>query len=800
MSDEPESPNNKEISGKDQNSENESPVNHNGTQEPQSYPANAESAQPYEENPKGPADQFGRRLRPKEMMENQPPTEPQNEIPPKRPKIDAITEFTYPNKKVFSSTENEKRILSPESDQIPRKIAQLLVIFASPSSRTQPKEIREKAKQIFTDYSKYTEILIDLFFEVLVRMSPQVESLAALFGYYFEEFYETFEQKLIEKLIPEILQKAFQQDLFRVVKLILRFLSAFVTYHLVTKESFLNLLNTLADKLESASPYRGEHLSRAILVACKSASKIFDQEEFEPVYEKVRSFINTRPKNFAEQFSPMKNTTKTFVDILEKSAPLPHFTDIYHSLFDKKDRSEAHSIPQIEFTFGEVDRAPFPFVVLQSIDEVVAEFDPVIVDIADDILVFFADDPDLASHQMLGLPMLLNYPTLKIDPNQQTDDPNSYFLITLFNAVIINDLLRIPEPNHPPCFHVSLFQNLIRLRSDGIIERSLSPIILNIVQDISLLDPGCYYRLVRFFTHYISLYRFSWCWDQWEGFTSLPENDLRLAYLKDVLSHTYYFGNAYWATNTKYIPEELRHLIPKPEISFNPDENSKTMCESLLKQTDNFHETFDKITKLVDDFVAHQMLIQNIYNLGGGDITKTIQQMVEFAPIIDQYFNEEWKEQVMISEAFKFFELMSPVLQELFVFLIMRKFIDVEVFLKFFFNIENKLVKKIQNWELFIIVMDSLVGNALARGRTNEAQNIVRFVYTNAAEFFIQKKNEAFDVVLERFIVGQLKEFGRHHYNIFQSIDAEMNVLIADANVDDDFKDIITTISLLGSF
>lgn len=735
-----------------------------------------------------PTDQFGRTIRPSETEEGN--KEPQVQFPPKRPLIDAETDLAY----VLT--------LSPENTKNANQIAKVIAVAGNPSSRLTQKEIFDMATRLFTDYSKHIELLLQMLICSILRMSPQVESLAALFGIYCERFYSTYEDNLIQKVIPEALQDAFSKDHFRVVKLLLRFLGAFVSYKLVTQESFIKLLSNLADMIPKATPCRGENLSRAIIVACKTAPACINQEDLDPIYQKIGKFIETRPNNFIQRFSPFKDNNVSFLDYLYKSEPLQNFTEAYTPLFSKGDTSKAKTIPDIEFTFGEVDRAPFPFVVL-PVEEVTAGFDPVLADIADDILVFYGDDANLTADQMLALPMLLNYKSLKLADKGDKSD-GSHFIIPLFNSIILSDVLRIPSSYYKPAFHACVFMNLIEMLYDShIIQTNLSPVILNLVNDISSLDTGCYFRFVRFFSHYVSLYRFSWVWNRWAGFSQFAENDMRLLFLRDVISHCYYFGNP--DSVIKILKDNFSSILPpKPEkFEIESEERSDKLREALKSVStdgvDSVKESYEDIVSVSGDFTALKTLITNIFDMGDGDSGKTLRKIEEFGQIIKHYFNEDWKKKLIITSAFEFFSLMPPVLEQLIVYLISNEFCETSNFLSFFFDKTSNVVKIPESWELFNIIMESLVSKSLAEGNNNEAQDIVRKVFVTTSEFYKTKSQRSFDPVSERFIVGNLKEFGRNHYDIFASIDSEMNGLIASGDVDNDFRDIIQTISSFGS-
>lgn len=737
-------------------------------------------------------DQFGRSIRPSgNEAENK---EPQVQFPPKRPVIDAEIELTYVS------------TLSPENKKIANQIAKVLAMAGNPSSRLSGKEIMDMAKRLFTDFSKYTEILLQMLFCSMLRMSPQIESIAALFGIYLIKYYQTYQSKLITKIIQK-LQDSFAKDHFRVVKLLLRFLGAFVSYKLVTPESYIKLLENLANMIDKATPCRGENLSRAILLACKTAPPCIKQSELEPIYQLIQKFINHRPENFIKRFSPIKDNNVSFLDILFKSDILTHFTEAYVLLFTKDDISpkiQTETIPEVEFTFGEVDRAPFPYVVLQVVDEVSVAFDPILVDIADDILVFYGEDANLTADQMLALPMLLNYRSLKL--TDRDDEPeNSHFIIPLFNTVIISDILRIPSSYYRPSFHACVFMNLINMLPDqSIIQANLSPVILNIVKDISSLDTGCYFRFVRFFSHYVSLYKFSWIWEKWAEFTQAAETDMRPLFLRDVISHLYYLGNPDVVTR-KLKDLFLSILPPRPEktYEYEQDERAKKLRDALLAAStgslEQVQEAYDEINHISGNFTALKTLITTIFDMGDGDSTKTLQKIEEYGQIIKHYFKENWEKKLIIKSAFDFFNLMPPVLEQTIVYLISNELCETNNFLDFFFEKTSDKIKVPESWEVFNIIMESLVAKNISEGNNNEAQLIVKNVFKNAAEFYKSKVQKNFDVVSPKFIVGNLKEFGRNHYDIFASIDDEMNGLIAAGDEDSDFRDIIQTISSYGS-
>ena len=724
-------------------------------------------------------DEFGRTI-PQEKNKQ----EPDLIFPKKRPLIDAETELSY------------VKTLSLDNEKQANSIARLIVKLANPSSRPEKREIDEMANNLFTQFSKHSNILLDMFSQFIVRMSPQIEPLAALIGHYCGKFYQTHLKQLIQDEIPKALADAFHKDHFRVVKLLLRFLGAFVAYKLVTPNSFLALLQDLANLLENTSPCRGESLARAIVVACRTAPAPIKDDDIDPILQKVRDFIETRPDKFIRKFSPIKDNDSSFLDILCSCDSYRAFTDEYVSLFSDKDETKAFEVPHIDFTFGEVDNAPFPLVVLPYSDEVSSGSDPIIADIADDVLVFFGEDSNLTADQMFGLPMLINLPSLKLE----NDDSNSHFIIPIFNTIILSDLLRIPSSYYQPTFHISVISNLILMKNGSkIIETNLSPILLNIVADISSLDPGCYFRFVKFFTHYISLYKFSWAWEKWAAFSQLAENDMRLMFLRDVLSHCHFFGSP--ELLHKEIKDSFDSIMPPaPEVKneYDDNERSQSLKDKLKNDSDNFKSEYQEICAIFGDFKAIGIFITSVLSFGEGDTTKTLQSINEFSNYITEIANEEWKKKAILLNTITFFSNMLPVLEEVIVYLILNNFIDVEIFIKHFFDSDSSdLIKTPESWELFHAVIDSIIGNFTSSNRNIAAQETLKEVFTTAEGFYKSMDRNEYDSVAEKFISGNLKDFGRKYYNIFQSVDDEMSALISDGN--ETFNDIIRTVSAFGS-
>jgi hypothetical protein len=634
-------------------------------------------------------------------------------------------------------------------------------------------------------------------------MSPQIEALAALVGFYSQRYLATFVTDLVHTLIPNELVRAFRDDQFRIVKLLLRFLNALVDYHLVTRESFGDLLINLSGFIESATHCRGEALARALIMTVQ-LSQDLNPDVISHVRGRVRAFIDTRPAPFVRRISTFDGPTRSFLDLLESASPLPiQLTQEYSPLFPVGLMPTA--IPPIEFGWGEVDVAPFPLVMIVH-PSVETAFSALLADIADDILVFFGLDIMVAYSQLAALPLLIGCPSLKAldskkDSVVQIPD-GSQFVVPLVATVVLSDLLRIPDSYYPPAFHTSLLQNFLTLRVAPSIEGLVSPVILDIVANIGGMDPGCYDRFVRFFSHHLSQWSFSWCWAEWESLKVSPETDTRRMFLVDLIRQCYFLGN---------IQDIRRQLEGRfdPILPPVPRENSKfdrlAQFEAIAQRLQEAMKAgpsapvYDAVAQLknkAEEFDVIQVVMCALFSNGKGEADLTITEIKKFSTLFNSLIlkGELWRRQLLIQTAAEFYRDMPPVFQEVITFLVLNRWVSYSEFLQYFFDEREKVAARPGAWKLFGAVLNSVMMLYLTEDppQVKGAQGLIKQVYTKASEFYARI---ALDAVAQRFFIGNLIDFGRRYYPILAGVREAITGLIMAGTVKPGMKKIIETIT-----
>ncbi|KAH0791609.1 nuclear cap-binding protein subunit 1 [Histomonas meleagridis] len=725
-------------------------------------------------------DEFGREIQHSEEPEPEP-VEVQY-ITPKRHVIDANIELPF------------SKHYSPENIKIARQIAEKLVRVCNPSSRFGCQEIKQMAGELFNDFSEHTEILFDVFIESAVRMSPQVECLAALVSCYITQFANNLQNDLVTSTIPAKLQEAFTNDYFRVFKLLLRFIGSLAYFKIITTESFDKLLESISDIIPSSSLCRAESISRSLLMAIKMGPVSPDTKE--KVIDNIKSYIQRRPPNFILNLSPMKDNNNSFLDTLLNSEELHLLSDSYIELFSNSPITPI-DLPEITFNFGEEDLAPLPLVFLRS-EHIESGPNPIISDIADDILVFFGNDANLTAAQMIALPMLLNYKSLRFPDNEQSP---LIFVVQLFNTVIVSDILKIPTPYYPTCFHVLLYLNLVDFCKNwpfSIIQMYFSPIILQIVSNITKLDTGLYRRLINFFVHFISCFEFSWCWSKWQFFLQLAENDLRFMFLKDIINQLYNISHENSFINDI---QEFQSIFPKGrKLNFiygdegsDYDLRSKQLRKKLEDTVEVVDKEYKELVGIFGEYEALQFLITNIYNAADGVPDRTINLIEKFSIVIKEAYDADWKVQLLVKATAEFYSDFQPVYQEIMVYMILTKFVTIKSVLNYYFDIKVNPLSNYNNWPSFYVILDTCLAMKVEEKKFDEAKDLLFNIIESACDYFNKME---MTVVAKKFFLGNLAELGRQYYNVLEEIYEKINIMMTEKKAKEEFVELVKSMIL----
>ena len=738
-------------------------------------------------------DSFGRAPR-EDAPEESPAPPPPPRIPPA---VEIVPDFELrpQRRRVDGRPELDVKWESPESQAEAKKIAKKIVHICSPKVRYDTGQIESLADEIWKQFSTRSE-LFKVLFESVLRMSPQIEALAAMIGKYGMKFDHSPVTHLVCEDVADALRSSFAADDFRTVKLLLRFLGACALFEVVTMESYVRLLSSLSKTLELCSKFRGEGIARALLVAVKMAPSTFPADAKEEILAAVKKYVDERGEEFAVPFSPF-GKRETFVDVLLRSDDWQDLASDYIGLFEGSDEHLRIEIPEIQFEFGATDVAPFPFVLLTNLNpEKWGSINPLIADIADDILVYFGSDGDLVTDQVMGLPMLLHFPSLKVNA-----DPGALYVLDIFVTVLFSDLLRIPDPYFCPAFQVSVLTALVRkaeASSDVKVQDHMGPVIVAISDQMDDLDPGCVHRMVRFFAHQISNLSFSFCWGDWQPFVELEDDNPRKIFLKSVLRQCMLLGNPQLVKNAaRGMFDEI--MPPDPDVNYTHGEGTEfaTQAAELLEKVRKEPEAVPDMVRemkggVLGEFTTANLLLSVLFLEGQGEADRTIVEISKFGDLFKEIFDVAWKRQLLITIAADFYVNLSPVFEELMTYFILNEYCSYEEFVKYFFDRESMVAAKPDNWKLFHAVVNSLMKSNLTQGKVVAAQDIMKQIFETAAQFFEAVNMSA---IGEKWFIGNMIDFGRQYYNVFASVSTHMNGLIVSGTAKKGLEKIIKTIN-----
>ena len=744
-------------------------------------------------------DSFGRAAR---EEPEKPQGEPQPE--PERPKIEPapeiIPDFTLPTRRrqIDARPNLDVDWGTKESHDEAQDIAKMVVVICSPKRRYDAPEVEKKVIDLWKQKSTRPE-LFRVLFECTLRMSPQIEVLAAIIGKYGMNYDNTAVADMIREDVVGTLRSAFTADEFRTVKLLMRFLGACALYEVVTMDSYVRLVLALTKTLETCSKFRGEQIARALVVTAKMAPANFPADAKEQVLEAVKKFVSERGEEFAVPFSPFGGK-ETIVDVLLGSEDWQDLANDYVSLFQGSEEQLHIEIPEVEFQFGETDVAAFPLVLLTNLKpQLWGAINPLIADITDDILVYFGSDRELVADQLMGLPMLLNFQSLKV-----AMDEKAAYVIDIFVTVLFSDLLRIPEPYFCPAFQVSVFSALLRPKIDdrqGLhmrLQDHMGPVIVEISDQIGQLDPGCVNRMVRFFAHQISNWSFDFCWGDWRQFVDLEDGNPHKMFLRNVIQQCMFLGNPEHIKN-KLLGAFDAIMPPDPDVNYAHGEGTEfaaqaeELLEKVRKDPENLNSFIEEMSGgVLGEEGTARLLLSVLFLEGRGEADRTIALISRFTDLFKKLFDVTWKQQLLIMTAADFYVNMSPVFEEVMTYFILNGYCTLDGFVKYFFDKRKMVAGKPENWRIFHAIVDGLMKSNLTQGHVIAAQEIMKQIFETAAQFF---EGVEMSAIGEHWFIGHMIDFGRQYYDVFMSVSAHMNGLIVSGTAKKGLEKIINTIN-----
>jgi len=660
------------------------------------------------------------------------------------------------------------------------KICRKLMVICSTRSRPIVSDINESARNIFSDFAAHEEIVLDMFMASVTNMPIQVESFAALTGFFVFEFSSTNKKKLISHRIPEALSKAIRNDHYSVLKLLLRFCGAFVAYNMITKSSFHSLVMKLFSVFDRISDYRQEGIARAIVSFCKVAPSCFSDEELNVYLEKIDNYIHNRRDSFIRRFSP-DNSSKSIVDYLHRSSRLNGLCETYVAMFS---RSVPEDLPEVAFEFNEIDLAPHPSCFV-SHGLLNTSFYPVIADLALDIFAFFGQDSELVAHQLLSLPMIIKQENSNATlPSLMTDNvshKNSAVLIPIIFVAYFSDLFRIPTPYHKPIFHVAVLVQLFKYRDDLVLP-AYCEFIKEIVQRASAFDVGCLQRFGKIVAHFASSTNVK-IWDQFVEIASCSKEDPAFLTLESIIYEYAMFIP--YSRAQKNLPEKLQPLLPKEPTFQDLNSSQKEFRECIDKRPDVLENLFIEMQSKSGAFDSiRDFFVAICYSAKDGDFGSLSRELVKLNDVIKKVINEEWKKEVIFESASIVFLNHPSVLRQFFVYVISAEICTVESFIRWFLRWDDLLTKP-SIWHIFSDTINGL----MALYKSHKQYSIMHAFLVNIfiiANERIKKSN--LNPIAKNYLLGNIKEAARRNYIFVRFIREKIVGFTLSDTIDTDFK------------
>ena len=684
----------------------------------------------------------------------------------KRPLIDAITDVTS-----IDSLSEEQRKNSIQ-------LAKYLASTMNTTKRLDPKYVKDVSNRLFKE-ALFENVVLTIFKDVIITNPANTDTVAALIGFYTNEYSDAHKKKIINTVIPEEIAKAFAEDNFTTVKRLLHFLGFFVSYNLVTPDSYLALLKSLAEKIEEASDFRREALSHTILFACRTAPEEILDDDIESIIETVRS-IHDGSKAFVNRYLPCEESqAQSITDLLLNNCTrFESKCKEYSSLFE---RATAIPIPEVKLEFGKEDRAPPPRILLTSTYTSVPEYFPVFLDIATDYLTFFETDPEACAHQLLALPITDGHPSLKAEATQFEPEIHTAFAEAIFTA-IFSDLLRVPYPTHPIIFYVSVLSHALKTRPD--ILGILHNVVESIASSFNSLEIGSYMNFIRVLAHFTVNTKQHFIpvnLELWRGAADVQGLDIRKIFIESFISQVCRFSPL--IISQLNLPQEYQKFIPQQDkYREKPSEDIIKIRKLLDEEMEALTAELDSQNGKLGEFETLKNLISAVF-LPAKSAEQAVKQIENFPTFIHDTFESNsqevsWKGQVLVEAIFSFFKDSPTIIAQIIVHLITNDYIKLEPYLQYLFDISTKgRIDDLMNWEIFNDIMVCVFQYYNKKGMYDEMKKCMNQLYDNALKLFSSVTQ---NTLSERLLLGNIRAFTLKYMQVFNACHDDIRGLMSE--------------------
>ena len=667
-----------------------------------------------------------------------------------RPLIDANTKITP-----FDEQTKESKTTAIQ-------LAKYMVATMSTTQRKDVDFITKASNKIFRE-SLNEDLTVTIFMDAIRTIPANTDTVAALIGHYTTEFKDALKTNIITKLIPEEIQNAFKNDQFTTVKRMLYFLGFFVSYNLVTPDSYLKLINALADKVqEASSDFRVTALCHAVLFACRTAPEEINDEDINTIIEKIRPFVN---KSFIAKFFPCDaECALGAVELLLNCTRFESKCKDYSELFL---RASSIDIPDITLEFGAKDLAPPPTVYITTTYTAVQEYFPVLLDIASDYIVYLGSDPEVTAHQYLALPMIEDLPSLKSENATYDINIHSPFVEAVFTS-LFSDLIRLPYSTRHIQFYVSTLSHMVKARAE--IVDTLKNVV-SAITSLPKLDFGSLNSFIKVISHFVTntkLHVMPLDLEEWRSAAQLETQDIRKIFIESFIKHVYYYSTFTFIQLD--IPEEMKKFIPERVKNGDNATDAVKNIRSVIEGDRT--KINDELTAQISKFGEFEMLNNLIKAvvLNTNFAEQAIRQIEEYSTLIFFRFDsskeeDAWKAEVFVESIFTIFENSPTTIAQIITHLIEKTYITLTPFLKWFLSpATKKKLDNMVNWDIFHNIMDSIFKYYSITKRYKEMYDGMIQLY----EKVIELVEEVHDTLSERILLGNIGAFTLRHMEVFK--------------------------------
>ncbi|KAG0091883.1 Component of the cap-binding complex (CBC) [Podila epicladia] len=522
----------------------------------------------------------------------------------------------------------EQRPVQDEVGDIEKRLGGLIIRVGDKITPTLETNLNTLAGILDNDYAKHSATILKSLKACILELPMKSAIYGTLTGLMNAKNMETGGH--IVKMAAELLQDSLDNQLWRNVKLLLRFFGELVNSNVILPTTLLNLMGQLLSVLEEPTVIRARadcavFLVLATLPWCAADTRDRNPHDFEKILTSIDNYMIAREegdgidgfeitKVFKDSQCPYVQEEsltllwKQIQNLQKDDWEVPILIKPSQTFDPVLGMASQHELPEFSFplhtdsTSYYLPAPLFRIFLGEESDQTSSLPDPysiahfIVHDNLTDVLCLFEINRKECAKYLFMVQYSYAIGTFADSSvsggaapkpeDMETDSPaaQGWSVDQLLAEVIFTEMFRLPKPEFKTVYYSSLLVEVCKSFPDCF-PTALAKAISKLYDRLPSMDVECAYRFWTWLSHHLSNFGYLWNWADWSAALEQPVDHAQSIFIRETLEKT--IRLSYYERIKEALPEEFQKFLPAeapgPSWKFeSPDHPYHAMASAVL--------------------------------------------------------------------------------------------------------------------------------------------------------------------------------------------------------------------------